>query len=165
VKADIATPRPAAAKKRTGVQYAALPYRVLENRVEILLITSRRTRRWIVPKGWPIEGLPPPDCAALEALEEAGVGGEIQKRPIGHYRYLKHSKKRPSIPCKVEVFACKVTHQRKTWAEKAERERRWCSVEDAAASVSELQLQVLILEFGARMIAGLHAETRSHKSV
>jgi len=151
VKADLATPRPAAARKTTGIQYAALPYRLARDGVEILLVTSRRTQRWIVPKGWPIDGLAPAACAALEALEEAGVSGEIQKRPIGHYRYLKHSKKRPSIPCKVEVFALHVAQQRKSWAEKDERERRWCSAAEAAAAVAEVQLQHLILEFAARV--------------
>jgi 8-oxo-dGTP pyrophosphatase MutT (NUDIX family) len=160
VKAELAAPRSLAARKTTGIQYAALPYRVVGDCVEILLITSRRTRRWIVPKGWPVAGLPPPDCAALEALEEAGVGGEVQKRPIGHYRYLKHSKKRPSIACKVEVFACKVTQQRKSWAEKGERERRWCSVEEAAAAVDEPQLQHMILEFGARIVAASPGRAR-----
>jgi len=151
VKADIATPRLATGKKMTGIQYAALPYRLARDGVEILLVTSRRTQRWIVPKGWPIEGLAPSACAALEALEEAGVSGEIQKRPIGHYRYLKHSKKRPSIPCKVEVFALRVAQQRKSWAEGDERERRWCPAAEAAAAVDEVQLQKLILEFAARV--------------
>jgi 8-oxo-dGTP pyrophosphatase MutT (NUDIX family) len=96
-------------------------------------------------------GHQPSECAALEALEEAGVKGEIQKRPVGHYRYLKHSKKRPSIPCKVEVFACKVTQQLKTWSEKDERERRWFSVEAAAEMVDEPQLRLVMLNFGAKL--------------
>ncbi len=165
MKADVATLRPAAARKATGIQYAALPYRVVGDKVEILLITSRRTRRWIVPKGWPIEGRQPFDCAALEALEEAGVSGEVQKRPIGYYRYVKHSKKRPSMLCKVELFACKVTQQRKAWPEKDERERRWCSVKEAAAAVDELKLQLLILEFGANVSAALPSGSNPRRHV
>src|SRR5437773_2370121 len=92
--------RPVAAlKKKGGIQYAALPYRVSGSKTEVLLVTSRRTRRWIVPKGWPVESLEPSACAAVEALEEAGVSGQVEQKPIGHYRYLKHHKSRPSEPC------------------------------------------------------------------
>ena len=151
MKADLAITRSHASRKTSGIQYAALPYRVAGGRVEFLLITSRRTQRWIVPKGWPVERLAPSACAALEALEEAGVSGEVERRPIGHYRYLKHSKKRPSIPCKVEVFALRVVQQRKTWVEKDERERRWCTADEAAAAVDELELRQLILSFAAKL--------------
>lgn len=146
--------RPSAAlKKKGGVQYAALPYRMSGSRLEVLLVTSRRTRRWIVPKGWPVDGLQPPACAAVEALEEAGVCGQVEQRPIGHYRYLKHHKSRPSEPCKVEVYALRVTQQRRSWAEGAERERRWCTVADAAEAVDEPLLRLLILELEERISA------------
>ena len=153
MKTNVATRRPAAVKKATGIQYAALPYRVSGGSLEVLLVTSRRTRRWIVPKGWPVEGIPPSACAALEALEEAGVRGEVQKTPIGHYRYVKHHKNRMSEACKVEVYALKVTEQRKSWAEGEERERRWYSPAEAAAAVAEPLLQHLILEFEAQLLA------------
>jgi 8-oxo-dGTP pyrophosphatase MutT (NUDIX family) len=153
VKTNVATRRSTAAKRATGIQYAALPYRVSAIGVQILLVTSRRTRRWIVPKGWPVEGIPPSACAALEALEEAGVRGEVQRTPIGHYRYVKHHKNRVSEPCKVEVYALKVTEQRKSWAEGQERERRWYSPAEAAAAVAEPLLQHLILEFEAQLLA------------
>ena len=147
-------PRPvAAAKRKTGVQYAALPYRLLGSKLEILLVTSRRTRRWIVPKGWPVEGLQPSACAAVEALEEAGVAGEVEKTPVGHYRYLKHHKSRPSEPCKVEVYALRVTQQRRAWPESTERERRWYSVPEAAAAVDEPLLRLLILELEEHVLA------------
>ena len=158
MKADLAPPRSHAARKASGIQYAALPYRVTGERVEILLITSRRTQRWIVPKGWPVDRLTPSACAALEALEEAGVSGEVERRPIGRYRYLKHYKKRPSIPCVVDVFALRVIQQKKTWVENDERERRWCTAEEAAAAVAELELRQVILAFTAR----LRASVRDH---
>ena len=79
MKAELAFPRPSAVRKVIGIQYAALPYRVVGGVPQILLITSRRTRRWIVPKGWPVDGLHPRDCAAMEALEEAGVCGELSE--------------------------------------------------------------------------------------
>lgn len=143
----------AATKRKSGTQYAALPYRMLGTGLEVLLVTSRRTRRWIVPKGWPVEGLQPAACAAAEALEEAGVTGVVEKTSIGHYRYLKHHKSRPSEPCKVEVYALRVTQQRKSWAESQQRERRWYSVPEAAAAVDEPLLRLLILELEEHVLA------------
>ncbi len=64
--------------KAVGIQYAALPYRQMGRRLEILLITSRETRRWVIPKGWPMNGLTPQEAAATEAVEEAGIEGEIE---------------------------------------------------------------------------------------
>ena len=153
MKADITFPRTDATRRTTGIQYAALPYRVSGETLEILLVTSRRTRRWIIPKGWPTEGHPPSACAASEALEEAGVHGDIQKNAIGHYRYLKFHRNGTSELCKVDVFALKVTRERKAWEEKDERKRHWCTVTEAAAAVDEPQLRLLILNFGAQMAA------------
>ena len=153
MKANLAFPRRSAAKRATGIQYAALPYRVSGKTVEILLVTSRRTRRWIVPKGWPIVGHRPPACAAREALEEAGVSGEVGKIAIGHYRYVKYHRDGTGEPCKVDIFALKVTREQTVWAEKDDRERRWCSVAEAAAAVGEPQLRHVILKFGAQMAA------------
>ncbi len=151
MKADAALRRTVPAKSTAGLQYAALPWRVGAKGVEVLLVTSRRTRRWILPKGWPVEGLNPDGCAAMEALEEAGAIGDVEKTPLGVYRYTKHHKKSPSELCIVEVYALKVTQLRKTWPEKHERERRWCTIDEAALSVDELKLRLLLLEFGERM--------------
>src|SRR5580693_5290774 len=79
-------------KRRTRpavrVQYGALPYRFTPiAALEILIVTTRQSRRWIVPKGWPIKRLTPSKSAAREAFEEAGVRGKIGARPIGHFRY------------------------------------------------------------------------------
>lgn len=153
MRTQVAARPVAASKTKRGIQYAALPYRMSGSKLEVLLVTSRRTQRWIVPKGWPVEGLEPSACAAMEALEEAGVSGEIGRKPIGHYRYLKHHKSRPSEPCKVEVYALKVTQQRRSWAEGEERERRWCSAAEAAAAVDEPLLRLLILEFEEHLSA------------
>jgi 8-oxo-dGTP pyrophosphatase MutT (NUDIX family) len=89
----------------------------------------------------------------MEALEEAGVSGDIDRAPVGHYRYLKHHKSRPSEPCKVEVYALKVRQQRKSWSEGEERERRWCTPAEAAEAVAEPLLRLLILEFEERFLA------------
>jgi 8-oxo-dGTP pyrophosphatase MutT (NUDIX family) len=154
MKTSVAHARTIAAKKPASAQYAALPFRVNGESVEILLITSRRTRRWIVPKGWPIEGLGPAQSAAREALEEAGISGEVDKAPVGNFHYLKETKRGTSVPCRVELFALKVTRQHRTWMEKEEREQRWFPLGEAARSVGEPQLRRLILKFGARFAAG-----------
>ncbi len=153
MRASAPTPRAAGARKTTGTQYAALPYRVTEGGLEIMLITTRRTKRWIVPKGWPIEGCEPCACAAREALEEAGIVGEIQERPVGFYHYFKVLKNGISVPCKVDVFALRVTRQRKTWPEKDVREVRWYSFKDAVAAVGEPDLRRLIVKFGVHLAA------------
>jgi 8-oxo-dGTP pyrophosphatase MutT (NUDIX family) len=153
MRALAAFPRTAAVQRGSGIQDAALPYRMSGEPLEILLITSLRTRRWIIPKGWPNEGLAPSSCAAREALEEAGVSGKLDKVAIGHYRYLKQIKPGVSVPCRVDIFALKVTRERKTWMEKDARERRWCTVAEAAAAVDEPQLRLMILKFGERMVA------------
>lgn len=148
MRASTAAPQ---ARKATGTQYAALPYRVGADGVEILLITSRRTHRWIVPKGWPIEGLDPAATAAREALEEAGISGEMSPAPIGFFHYFKLLRGDLSVPCKVDVFAMKVTRQRKTWQEKDARELKWYPAAAAAALVAEPELKRLIVRFAAQM--------------
>jgi 8-oxo-dGTP pyrophosphatase MutT (NUDIX family) len=137
--------------KTTGIQYGALPWRLRGDEVQILLITSRRTRRWIIPKGWPMDGLKPQDAAAREAQEEAGVFGEISARPIGQYRYAKTMRNGHQISCRVEVFPLKVALEEHDWAEMDARERRWVSVPDAIASVHESQLKALIRRFASRI--------------
>ena len=81
-------------KRRTRpvvrVQYGALPYRFTPMAaLEILIVTTRQSRRWIVPKGWPIKRLTPSKSAAREAFEEAGVRGKIGARAIGNFTYKK----------------------------------------------------------------------------
>jgi 8-oxo-dGTP pyrophosphatase MutT (NUDIX family) len=137
------------------VQYAALPYRVNGAALEILLVTSKHNRRWIVPKGWPIEGRPPQNSAAREALEEAGVSGDVESVAIGFFHYFKTLKRNLIVPCKVDVFALRVTRCRKTWSEACDRERRWHSIDEAVAAVVEPELRRLIRKFAARDHASL----------
>src|SRR5262245_42226940 len=125
---------PGARKKTSAghVQYAALPYRHRGNsKTEVMLVTSRGTGRWIIPKGWPMKRKPPHAAAAREALEEAGVVGEIGKKPIGSFSHEK-VKAGQMVVCEVKVFPLEVTHQRKTWPEKGKREVQWLSPAKAA---------------------------------
>ena len=152
---SVAFQRPVAAKTSPSVQYAALPYRVNGDALEILLVTSKHNHRWIIPKGWPIEGQPPQDSAAREALEEAGVSGDVESVALGFFHYFKTLKRNLIVPCKVDVFALRVTRCRKTWSEACTRERRWHSIDEAVAAVSEPQLRRLIRKLAARDRASL----------
>ncbi len=129
------------------LQFAALPYRLARGRVEVMLITSRETRRWLIPKGWPMPGRSSPEAAAQEALEEAGVTGRIEAEPLGTYDYLKRLKA-GLAPCRVVVFALEVEAERETWPEQKQRERRWIDWKAAADAVHEPELSRLIRRFG-----------------
>jgi len=140
-------------RRVTGVQYAALPWRLHGQTLQILLITSRRTHRWIIPKGWPMDKCKPAVTAAREAAEEAGVYGEMAKRPVGHFSYQKLLRDGIEMPCRVEVFPLKVTRERSDWDEMDARQRRWFGVREAAAAVIEPQLKLVIRRFAARVAA------------
>ena len=131
-------------------QYAALPWR-RDGEVEIMLVSSRETRRWVVPKGWPMKGRKPFAAAEREALEEAGVTGDIAKTPIGAYHYDKRHKNGSVLTCEVKVFPLRVRLERKTWREKHERVRKWFPAAETAAAVDEEELREIILEFGAAL--------------
>jgi 8-oxo-dGTP pyrophosphatase MutT (NUDIX family) len=141
------------AAPRPGLQYAALPYRD-DHGLSILLITSRDTNRWVIPKGWPMKGRKPHATAAQEALEEAGLIGKIAKQPIGEYHYLKRLKHGAPLECTVEVFPMKVEAQRFYWREQGQRTARWFAPDDAADAVQEPELQALILEFAQAAAGG-----------
>jgi 8-oxo-dGTP pyrophosphatase MutT (NUDIX family) len=136
-----------AARVETGLQYAALPWRERDGRLEILLITSRQSKRWIIPKGWPIEDLAPHASAAQEALEEAGIVGHVSPTVLGSFHYAKGLKSGRSINCKVIVFPLAVTRMRREWPEKHARELRWHSPQEAVEAVAETDLRLLIRRF------------------
>jgi 8-oxo-dGTP pyrophosphatase MutT (NUDIX family) len=144
--------KPAAPKKakqpkawrKPRIQYAALPYRrESDGRLYLFLVTSRETRRWVIPKGWPIRGLKPHDSAAREAFEEAGLVGRVRKRRLGRYAYEKRLEQ-GVVTCEVEVFPLEVKRQTKRFPERGQREGRWMEPEEAAALVREPDLADLI---------------------
>ncbi len=137
------------AARATGIQYAALPYRFEGRQMRILLITSRETRRWIIPKGWPMNGLKPQDAAAVEAAEEAGLIGTIEGTPIGSYRYMKRLKGDEAVAVQVIVFPFLVEAQFDSWKEQDQRSLQWFGYRAAASRVAEPSLRRLIREFGA----------------
>jgi 8-oxo-dGTP pyrophosphatase MutT (NUDIX family) len=134
-----------ASKTDGHTQFAALPWRVgVNGRPEVLLLTSRETRRWVIPKGWPIKGLKPREVAAREAYEEAGLKGTISgKHPVGAYHYQKQLPD-AALLCEVRVFLLWVSEQLDDWPEKGQREARWMDVTEAADLVDEGGLAELV---------------------
>lgn len=128
-------------------QIAALPWRGEGGELRILLISSRETRRWVIPKGWPMKDKPNCAAAAQEAFEEAGLEGVIAERPIGDYEYLKKLKSGSARMVKVDVFPLQVTHQSDAWPEKGQRTLEWMSPVEAALAVQEPDLRDLIVRF------------------
>lgn len=129
-------------------QVAALPWRVGASGPEVMLVTSRDTGRWVLPKGWIEKGEKPWRAAEREAQEEAGVRGEVSRKPAGRYFYAKVQHIGRAKPCAVTVYPLTIERIDDDWKEKAKRNRRWFSPEDAASRVDEEDLSELILRFG-----------------
>jgi 8-oxo-dGTP pyrophosphatase MutT (NUDIX family) len=126
-------------------QYGVIPVRwTADGGVEVLLITSRETRRWVVPRGNPIPGKSPADSAAQEAFEEAGIVGAVEPEALGLYSYEKRRRLRGAVPARVHLFRMSVAEERDDWPEKGQRERRWFAPREAAAAVAESELAELI---------------------
>lgn len=132
------------------VQYAALPYVVAGDRLLVCLITSRETKRWIIPKGWSKAGATGPAVAANEAFEEAGVVGTISTQALGSYKYRKKLHVFAYATCRVRVYALHVNHQLFDWPERHQRRTAWFDRQDAARRVKEHDLADLIAEFEPR---------------
>ena len=125
-------------------QVAALPIKKDENgTVRVMLVTSRETRRYVIPKGWPWPGHKDYQAAAREAHEEAGIVGKARKKSIGAYSYDKR-KSSGSVPVKVKVYLLTVEKLLDDWPEKAERKRAWFTPAKAAAAVHEPELAEII---------------------
>jgi 8-oxo-dGTP pyrophosphatase MutT (NUDIX family) len=129
------------------VQAAALPWREGRNGVEIMLVTSRGTGRWVLPKGWPEGGERLSDAAAREAAEEAGLDGEIAAEEVGRYFYGKALPSGLKRRCEVHVYPLKVAQVAKKWPEKGKRERKWVDPREAAVMVQERDLAEVIAAF------------------
>lgn len=134
-------------------QIGALPYRLVgtDKSTEILLITSRETGRWVVPKGNPMIGKAGHEAAVIEAEEEAGVRGVASPISLGHFGYIKRLAGQADEECQVELFALNVLEMLEWWKEMKERERRWFSAAEAAVAVDEADLGELIHRFGQGM--------------
>jgi 8-oxo-dGTP pyrophosphatase MutT (NUDIX family) len=121
-------------------QFAALPYRMRDSDLEILLITTRKKRRWSIPKGWPIKHFTPQGTAAIEAYEEAGVRGATGSKQVGKFKKKRIRNNRPVV-CDVEIFPLQVGSLKRRWPEKRERSRVWVKPNEAAKLVKKAGLR------------------------
>jgi len=126
-------------------QVGAVPYRRDENgALKVLLVTSRETGRWVIPKGWPMKKLRDHKAALKEAEQEAGVSGRVRRKPAGTYEYFKRTST-AFVLVEVTVFLLAVKTQRDEWPEMSERKRRWFSCASAARMVKEPGLKSIFL--------------------
>ena len=131
---------------RVHIQFGALPFSMdTAGNPRLMLVTSRGSRDWIIPKGWPIRNLTPAATAAREAYEEAGLlGAIVDDRPIGAYRYTKRGGAGRAAALEVSVFLLAVERQLAKWPEKAERKTRWFDPAEASARVASSELAALM---------------------
>lgn len=128
-------------------QFGALCYRLQKGKCEVLLITSRGTGRWIIPKGWPEFGQGATETAKIEAWEEAGVTGRLSDRCVGLYSYKKVLEKDKSLPCIVMVFPIATKKLARDYPEAKQRKRKWFSRKKAAKKVREPELARILRNF------------------
>ncbi len=136
-----------AAKSDVRTQFAALCFRISKGKPEILLITARRSGRWIIPRGWPMDSKTPSEAALIEAWEEAGVTGKAYEQSLGLYSYTRDIGEDQEVPCVAMVYPVKVKSLGDDYPEKGQRERKWLSPKKAAARVSEPELAHIIKGF------------------
>lgn len=133
-------------------QCGALPFAIAGNgEIRVLLVTTRGSRRWIIPKGWPIRNLTDAATAAREAYEEAGlVGSVVGEQPFGRYRYEKRHNARKTV-YEVSVFLFAVKHQLQKWPEKGERKTGWFAPAEASALVASDDLATILLSAESKL--------------
>jgi 8-oxo-dGTP pyrophosphatase MutT (NUDIX family) len=129
--------------RRGAIQFGSLPYRMNGSSLQIMLVTSRASGSWILPKGWLAPGLPPHRSAAKEAYEEAGILGQPGSEPIGAFMHRKSTGRR----VQVEIYPLRVTEELENWPERLQRKRRWFNPHQAALVVSNMALRQLISSF------------------
>ncbi|MDH4441934.1 MAG: NUDIX hydrolase [Rhizobium sp.] len=130
-------------------QFAAICHRRKKktNEIEVLVITSRDTGRWVIPKGWHMPGKLPHAIAEREAYEEAGIKGKAGRDPIGYYTYAKRMDGGLKVPTRVQVYSLQVKSMVKDFPEKGSRKLEWVTCEEAASRVDEPELKILFRAF------------------
>ncbi len=136
-----------AGKRDVRTQFGALCWRRHKDETQVVLVTSRRSKRWILPKGWPVDGATPSEAAVTEAWEEAGVVGKVKSVCLGIYSYSKEMDDGAFLPCVVAIFPVKVTSLADDWPEHSERKRKWFSNKKAATLVDDPELAMLLKNF------------------
>ena len=134
------------------IQTGALPWRVTRGkRAEVLLVTGRRSGRWMIPKGWPMTGKSLAQAAEQEAFEEAGVEGKIDPDPIGQFHHVKQGTIIGSMKVRILVHPMMVERELADWPEHGQRQRKWFKLKDAAEQVDSQELGAMILSLRDRM--------------
>jgi 8-oxo-dGTP pyrophosphatase MutT (NUDIX family) len=135
-------------------QVAAICYRKDDNSDAFLtlLITSRGTGRWIIPKGHAMKGKTKREVAAIEAYEEAGIKGRVSKLPIGQFSYIKEVEGSAGLPCIVDVFPMEVTAVKSRFKEHGQRELKWVPLWDAGRMVMEPELRGLFQQLDTQLL-------------
>ena len=139
-------------KPEVRAQFAALCFQLSKKKPRILLVSTRGTGRWVLPKGWPINGKTPAQSALREAFEEAGVAGKPFEQCMGHYSYTKYIKIDQPVPCIVAVFPIEVDKLNEDFPELGQRKLVWLSPEKAAKRVSEPELKPILRDFDPRKL-------------
>jgi 8-oxo-dGTP pyrophosphatase MutT (NUDIX family) len=142
-------------------QFAVLPFVEGPEGWLVLLVSSRGSGRWVIPKGWPKAGMTGRELAALEAFQEAGIGGDVGDDPIGSYDYTKRLHYLAWAKCRVVVYPMKVAHQFLRWPEQSSRRQTWVGPEQAADLVRERGLAQIFLQLVTRLGAAGASEPSS----
>lgn len=145
---EMSTAEPFADAAKGITQVAALCWRMHKGLVQVLLITSRDTGRWVIPKGWPMAGLTSAAAAAREAWEEAGVEGKAREAALGQFDYDKLALADVALRCTVAVHPLRVRALKARFPEAKQRRRAWFVAAEAAGLVAEPQLQHLLRRIG-----------------
>lgn len=139
-------------------QFAALCFDTARGKTRVLLVTSRGTGRWIIPKGWPVDGATAAGSAAREAWEEAGVIGRTSDQCLGAYTYVKRMPKGRDQFCSALIYPVKVLSLRGDYPERRQRRRKWFTLKKAAGQVDEPELAQILRDFDPKTLqAGLEA--------
>lgn len=126
-------------------QFGAICWRKAETGLDVLLITSRETGRWVIPKGWPMKGISAAEAAGREAWEEAGVEGKLSDTCLGVFSYDKLMPADQAIPCVVALYGLRVEKLARRYPEQRQRRRKWFTARKAADLVAEPELGALLL--------------------
>lgn len=141
-----------ARKSDMRAQFGALCWRMKEGKLQFLLITSRERGRWIIPKGWPMDGTTPAEAALTEAFEEAGVVGKVTDHCVGVYSYPKRLKPKQVVNCLVMVYPVKVKRLLKRYPEMKMRKRKWLGRKKAMERVDDRPMAHVIEHFDPALL-------------
>ncbi len=127
-------------------QSGVVPYRKKSGKIEILLITSMKKKRWIIPKGYVEFNMSAFESAKKEAYEEAGIIGTNETAELGHY-----NRKKPAGLTTVKVFSMEVTEELEEYPEKKARKRKWFPQKEAAEIISMPEVGQMIMSLESKL--------------